>query len=127
MERLSKQVIFALIILIFGCKKNSIYILPDEQCIIKKYGKIYQISLEITTNNNDSLILADYFTNKGDGNKFCLRSWKNNFKSGWSKPHDDLMYNNCKYVVKTSFQDDRAHSPLVFITDSNGNILLENR
>lgn len=127
MGRLSKQVIFILFIALCGCKKNSIYVLPDEHCIIKKYGKIYQISLEVTTTNNDSLVLADCFINKGNGSKFCLKSWKNDFESSWSKSNNELIYNNCKYIVKTSFQDDRVHEPLVFTTDSIGSILLENK
>ena len=127
MERLSKQMIFILTIALFGCKKNTIYIIPTEHCIQKKHGKIYQISLEVTATYNDSLMLADYFINKGNGSKFCLKSWKNDFESGWSKSKNELIYKNCKYIVRTSFQDDRVHEPLVFTTDSMGNILLENK
>ncbi len=123
MGRLSKQVIFILFISLCGCKKNSIYVSPDEYCIIKKYDKIYQISLEIISTNNDSLVLADYFTNKGNGSKFCLKSWKNDFESGWAKHDNELIYNNCKYIIKTTFQDDRYHPPLIFTIDAIGNII----
>lgn len=123
MGRISKQVIFISIVVFFGCRKDSIFVLPEEYCIIRKYNKINQISITITSIDNDSLILADYFSNKGNSRKFCLKNWNKDFQSGWSQDRDELIYGNCKYIVETSFQDDRDHQPLIFSTDSMGNIL----
>lgn len=119
---LPKQMIFISIFLFLGCKQDPILVLPKDYCIIRKHNKIYQICIEITSIDKDSLILTDCFTNKGNTNKFYLNNWNNNFESGWSQSTTKLVYINCNYVVKTSFQDDRAHQSLRFKTDSMGNI-----
>lgn len=125
MGRISTQIIFISMVVFFGCRQDSILVLPEEYCRIRKYNKIYQINITITSSSNDSLILADYFSNKGDSNKFCLKNWNKDFQSGWSQDRGELIYGNCKYIVETSFQDDRDHQPLLFSTDSMGNILTD--
>ncbi len=126
MGRISKQIIFFWTLVLSGCEQDAIIVLPNEYCIVRKNNKIYQISLTIT-DNKDSIILADYFLNKGNGNKFCLKNWKNDFDSGWSQEKEKLVYKNCTYKVQTSFQDDRFHQPLIFTIDSIGNIIVENK
>jgi hypothetical protein len=129
MELISKPIkhITLTVLLFIGCQKDSILILADQHCIVRKSNKkIYQLCLEVRKLQNDSLILADCFINKGKGNKFCLRSWMSDYQSSWSQSKDELIFKNCKYIVQTSFRDDRTHPPLVFTTDSIGNILLEN-
>jgi hypothetical protein len=125
MGRISKQVIFLSIFIFSGCKQDAILVLPKEYCIVRKYDKIYQINIEITSIDKDSLILADYFSNKGDSNRFCLKNWENDFESGWSKGKVELVYKNCNYVVEISFQDDRVHQPLKFSIDSMGDIKID--
>ena len=128
MGTISRQIAFILLFFSFitGCREDSIQILKDEYCLSRKSKrKIYHIVLTIKTIDNDSLVFTNIFTNKNNSNKFCFKSWKIEYDSKQLRNQENLIYNNCRYEVLTSFQDDRMHPPLVFTTDSTGNIILE--